>query len=219
MQKRSIDKRALSAILESGIERLVLVIDRDAREKLIGYLELLHKWNRVYNLTAIREPHEMVVHHLLDSLAILPYVNGDRWLDVGSGAGLPGMVLAIARPDWHVTMLDSNSKKTGFLQQAAIELGLTNAEIKCTRVEDLGVEQKYDSIVSRAFAELGDFLRITRHLIATDGRWFAMKGLPERELLDIPDDCLVEEIIALDVPDLHAARSLVIARVREEEAA
>ena len=205
--------------LGRGIDRLGLDVDREAREKLIGYLDLLHKWNKIYNLTAIRDPGQMVVHHLLDSLAIMPHVDGRRWLDVGSGAGLPGMVLAIARPDWHVTMLDSNSKKTGFLQQAAIELGLSNAEIRCERVEDFSAEQKFDRIVSRAFAELGDFLRLTRHLIAKDGRWIAMKGLPERELLNVPDDCLVEKVITLEVPDLHAARSLVIARLREETAA
>ncbi len=205
--------------LGRGIDRLGLDVDREAREKLIGYLDLLHKWNKIYNLTAIRDPGQMVVHHLLDSLAIMPHVDGKRWLDVGSGAGLPGMVLAIVRPDWHVTMLDSNSKKTGFLQQAAIELRLSNVEIRCERAEDLSAEQKYERIISRAFAELGDFLRVTRHLIAKDGRWIAMKGLPERELLNVPDDCLVEKVIALDVPDLHAARSLVIARLREEAVA
>ena len=205
--------------LGRGIDRLGLDVDREAREKLIGYLDLLHKWNKIYNLTAIRDPGQMVVHHLLDSLAIMPHVDGKRWLDVGSGAGLPGMVLAIVRPDWHVTLLDSNSKKTGFLQQAAIELRLSNVEIRCERAEDLSAEQKYERIISRAFAELGDFLRVTRHLIAKDGRWIAMKGLPERELLNVPDDCLVEKVIALDVPDLHAARSLVIARLREEAVA
>ncbi len=208
----------MSAILTSGTGRLGIDVNRETRERLISYLDLLQKWNKVYNLTAIRDPEQMVSHHLLDSLAILPHVDGKRWLDVGSGAGLPGMVLAIARPDWHVTLLDSNSKKTGFLQQAAIELELGNAEVRCARVEDFNVEQKYDRIVSRAFAELGDFLSVTRHLIAADGKWIAMKGLPERELSGIPDDSLVEKVIALDVPDLHAARSLVIARLRKDKA-
>ena len=214
-----IERTALIELLQQGIDRLGIAVSRDAQMKLIDYLSLLVKWNRVYNLTAIRDPRQMVVQHLLDSLAVIPHINGERWLDVGSGAGLPGMVLAVARPDWHVTLLDSNSKKTGFLQQAVIELGLGNVQVQCARVEEFHAPDRYDRIISRAFTELGDFLRITRHLIAAQGRWVAMKGLPEQELRWVPDDCLVEKIITLDVPELAAARSLVIVKTREEMAA
>lgn len=197
--------------LQRGINQLGLSLDSEIQEKLLAFLALLVKWNKVYNLTAIRDPQQMVSHHLLDSLAVLPHLFAGRWLDVGCGAGLPGLVLAICRPDWHVTLLDSNSKKTGFVQQAIIELGLRNAQVRCARVEDFQSTEKYNGIISRAFTELGDFLRVTRHLLADGGRWVAMKGLPEQELAGVPADCTVEHIVPLVVPGLDAARCLVIA--------
>ena len=215
MASAQIEGGALTELLRQGIDRLGMTVGLDAQKKLLDYLALLVKWNKVYNLTAIRDPGQMVIQHLLDSLAIIPHINGERWLDVGSGAGLPGMVLAVTRPDWQVTLLDSNSKKTGFLQQVVIELGLSNVRIQCARVEEFYSQDKYDRIVSRAFTELGDFLRITRHLIADHGRWVAMKGFPEQELKGVPDDCLVEKIIKLAVPGLDAVRSLVIVKTRE----
>lgn len=215
MASSQIEGEALAGLLQQGIDRLGMTVSREAQKKLLDYLALLVKWNKVYNLTAIRDPRQMVIQHLLDSLAIIPHINGERWLDVGSGAGLPGIVLAVMRPDWHVTLLDSNSKKTGFLQQVVIELGLSNVQVQCARVEEFYVQDKYDRIVSRAFTELGDFLRITRHLIAVHGRWVAMKGMPEQELKGVPDDCSVEKIIKLAVPGLDAARSLVIVKTRE----
>ena len=215
MASAQIERGALTELLQQGINRLGMTVGLDTQTKLLAYLALLVKWNKVYNLTAIRDPRQMVIQHLLDSLAIIPYINGERWLDVGSGAGLPGMVMAIMRPDWKVTLLDSNSKKTGFLQQVVIELGLSNVQIQCVRVEEFFAQDKYDGIVSRAFTELGDFLRITSHLIADNGRWVAMKGFPEQELTRVPDNCLVEKIIKLAVPGLDAARSLVIVKTRE----
>jgi 16S rRNA (guanine527-N7)-methyltransferase len=197
--------------LRRGIAQLGIGLDEEKQRKLLDYLALLHKWNKVYNLTAIRDPQQMVSHHLLDSLAVLPHLWPGRWLDVGCGAGLPGVVLAIARPDWQFSLLDSNSKKTSFVQQAVIELGLKNVSVHCERVEGWQPEEKFDGIISRAFTELGDFLRITRHLMAKGGRWAAMKGLAERELAGVPDGCRVERIIPLQVPGLNAARSLVIA--------
>ncbi|MFA6970181.1 MAG: 16S rRNA (guanine(527)-N(7))-methyltransferase RsmG [Gallionella sp.] len=197
--------------LQSGINQLGISLSSENQEKLLDYLALLVKWNKVYNLTAIRDPQQMVSHHLLDSLAVLPHLAAGRWLDVGCGAGLPGLVLAICQPDWSVTLLDSNSKKTGFVQQAIIELGLRNANVCCARVENFQVPDKFDGIISRAFTELGDFLRVTRHLLADNGRWVAMKGLPEQELAGVPADCTVEQIIPLSVPGLDAARCLVIA--------
>lgn len=200
----------LALELESGITQLGLQVNPDKQVKLLAYLGLLHKWNQVYNLTAIRNPQQMVSNHLLDSLAVLPYLQAGRWLDVGCGAGLPGVVLAIAEPEWQITLLDSNSKKTGFVQQVAIELGLANVKVCCARVEGFVTEAKFDGIISRAFTELGGFIALTRHLLAPDGHWAAMKGNAEREILEIPKDCVVKSFIALQVPGLVAARSLVM---------
>ncbi|MDD2774795.1 MAG: 16S rRNA (guanine(527)-N(7))-methyltransferase RsmG [Gallionella sp.] len=201
----------LSPTLQQGIAELQLDISAEQQAKLLTYVDLLHKWNKVYNLTAIRDPKEMVSHHLLDSLAVLPHLWAGRWLDVGCGAGLPGVVLAIVRPDWSITLLDSNSKKTSFVQQAIIQLGLKNAHVHCARVEDFQPESRFDGIISRAFTELGDFLRCSRHLLADDGHWAAMKGHAENELDNLPADCTIDKIHTLHVPTIDAARSLVIA--------
>lgn len=201
----------LAEELQRGVAQLGITLGEDAQRKLLDYLALLHKWNKVYNLTAIRDPQQMVSHHLLDSLAVVPHLWAGKWLDVGCGAGLPGLVLAVAQPDWQFALLDSNSKKTGFLQQAVIELGLGNVSVHCSRVEEWKPEERFDGIISRAFSELGEFLRSTRHLMASHGRWAAMKGVPQRELAGLPDGCKVERVIPLQVPGLHAARSLVIA--------
>lgn len=201
---------SLAEELQGGIAQLGITLSADAQNRLLDYLALLHKWNRVYNLTAIRDPQEMVSHHLLDSLAVLPHLWAGRWLDVGCGGGLPGLVLAIAQPDWQFTLLDSNSKKTSFVQQAVIELGLSNASVHCARVEGWQSTERFDGIISRAFSELGEFLHSTRHLIAPHGRWVAMKGTPQQELAGVPDGFRVERVIPLQVPGLHAARSLVI---------
>jgi len=201
---------SLAEELQHGITQLGITLGADAQGKLLDYLALLHKWNKVYNLTAIRDPQQMVSHHLLDSLAVMPHLWPGRWLDVGCGAGLPGLVLAIAQPGWQFTLLDSNSKKTSFVQQAVIELGLRNVSVHCERVEEWQPAERFDGIISRAFSELGEFLRNTRHLMAPHGRWAAMKGAPEQELEEVPDGCRVEHVIPLQVPGLHAARSLVI---------
>ena len=201
----------LAEELQHGSAQLGIALGVDAQGKLLDYLALLHKWNKVYNLTAIRDPQKMVSHHLLDSLAVLPHLRPGRWLDVGCGAGLPGLVLAVAQPDWQFTLLDSNSKKTGFVQQAIIELGLRNVSVCCARVEEWQTAERFDVIISRAFSELGEFLRCTRHLMAPHGRWAAMKGAPQQELAELPGGCRVERVIPLQVPGLHAARSLVIA--------
>ncbi len=202
---------SLAEELQLGSAQLGITLDAGAQGKLLDYLALLRKWNKVYNLTAIRDPQQMVSHHLLDSLAVMPHLWAGRWLDVGCGAGLPGLVLAVAQPDWQFALLDSNSKKTGFVQQAVIELGLRNVSVYCTRVEEWQTAERFDGIISRAFSELGEFLRSTCHLMAPHGRWAAMKGAPQQELVGVPDGCRVERIIPLQVPGLHAARSLVIA--------
>jgi len=197
-------------ILRSGIDQLGLQISEEQQGKLLDYLALLHKWNKIYNLTAIRDPQQMVSNHLLDSLAVIPFLWEGRWLDVGCGGGLPGLVLAIVRPDWQVDLLDSNSKKTGFVQQAIIELGLKNVSVHCVRVEVWKTESRFDGVVSRAFTELSGFLRSTQHLLAPRGRWAAMKGQPEQELAGVSEEYQIEQTISLQVPGLNAARSLVI---------
>jgi len=202
--------------LQSGIAELGLELGNETQDKLLAYLALLHKWNKVYNLTAIRDKNEMVSHHLLDSLAVLPHLWAGRWLDVGCGGGVPGLVLAIAQPGWQFTLLDSNTKKTSFVQQAVIELGLNNVSVYSGRVEHWTPDHKFDGIISRAFAELGDFFAVTKHLLAPNGHWAAMKGQPEQEMGTIPLGCEIERVIALNVPGLNAARSLVIARVSGE---
>lgn len=205
---------SLAQKLAKGIENSGLEISQEKQETLIKYLALLQKWNKVYNLTAIRNAEQMISHHLLDSLAVLPQLWPGKWLDVGCGAGLPGLVLAICRPDWEFTLLDSNSKKTSFVQQVIIELGLHNVSVRCARVEEIPSIEKYDGIISRAFAETADFVKLTRHLLAEKGRWAAMKGTPEQELQHLPGDVVVEHIIPLSVSGLDAARCLVILKAK-----
>lgn len=205
--------------LRAGAAELGLALDELTQAQLLAYVELLLKWNKVYNLTAIRDKSEMVSHHLLDSLAVVTHLWPGRWLDVGCGGGMPGLVLAIVKPDWQFTLLDSNTKKTGFVQQAVIELGLKNVSVHSGRVEDWHPDYKFDGIISRAFAELGDFLAVSRHLIAPNGRWAAMKGQPEPELAGITKGFEIENIVSLKVPGIEAARSLVIAKVSREQIA
>ena len=201
----------LEAKLAAGIAEMKLDLDEQTQKKLLEYLGKLHKWNKVYNLTAIREPQKMIDHHLLDSLAVLPYITGKRLIDVGSGAGLPGIPLAIAKPDLTVVVLDSNHKKTVFVQQACIELGLTNVTVVCDRVENWQPEEKFDMVISRAFSDLGEFLRLTRHLVTKGGYQLAMKGLhPYEELAQLPADVKVQEVVPLTVPGLNAQRHLVV---------
>ena len=205
---------SMSEGVTSGILDMSLVLDNKTQQNLLDYLTLIEKWNRVYNLTAIRDMEQMVAVHLLDSLAVLPHLWPGNWLDVGCGAGLPGLVLAIARPDWQFTLVDSNSKKTSFVQQVVIQLALKNVKVQCVRIEGMQSEQRYEGIISRAFAETTDFVRMTRHLLAENGRWAAMKGAPEEELKRLPGDVDVERIIPLKVAGLNAARCLVILKAR-----
>lgn len=197
--------------LQLGSAQLGVLLSAEMCIKLLDYLELLDKWNKVYNLTAIRDPQQMVSNHLLDSLAVTPHLWAGQWLDVGCGAGLPGLVLAVVKPEWHFTLLDSNSKKTSFVQQAIIELELRNVAVQCARVEEWQTTERFDGIISRAFTGLGEFITKTRGLMATHGRWAAMKGIAEQELASIPQRCRIERVIPLQVPGLQAARSLVIA--------
>lgn len=205
---------SLTEQLAQGISDLGLEVSFEVQQKLMDYLALLQKWNKVYNLTAIRNAEQMISHHLLDSLVVLPHLWPGRWLDVGCGAGLPGLVLAITRPDWKFTLLDSNSKKTSFVQQAIIELNLHNVDVICARVEEFQPKEKFDGIISRAFAEAAEFVVMTKKLLAEKGRWAAMKGAPEQELQHLPGDVVVERVIPLTVSGLEAARCLVILRAK-----
>jgi 16S rRNA (guanine527-N7)-methyltransferase len=197
--------------LERGLAALGLKLRADELAKFERYLDLLEKWNRVYNLTAIRSRERMVTHHLLDSLAILPHVKGPRVLDVGSGAGLPGIPLAIANADLRVTVLDSNHKKTAFLHQAVAELGLKNAAVEAERVESWRTSARFETIVSRAFSELGEFVAASDRLLAPGGIIAAMKGVyPGEEIERMPGGFQVVNVVKLAVPELDAERHLVI---------
>jgi 16S rRNA (guanine527-N7)-methyltransferase len=185
-----------------------------ARSKLSAYLDLLAKWNRVYNLTAIRERKRMQSLHVDDALAVLRFLPDAphlRLLDVGAGGGVPGIPLAIARPGWDVVLLDSNRKKVSFLTQAAIELRLDNVQPVASRIEDYVADERFDVVISRAFADLASFARSTRALVAPGGVIVAMKGmLPQDEIDALPRDIGVVSTPAVDVPGLDAARHLVI---------
>jgi 16S rRNA (guanine527-N7)-methyltransferase len=197
--------------LTAGIAALGLALPAGAEAKLLAYLALLDKWNRVYNLTAVRDAERMVSHHLLDSLAAVPFFQGTTVLDVGSGGGLPGIPLAIARPELQVTLIDSIAKKTAFLLQAKAELGLSNLNIVTSRVEDFRPEAGFDVITSRAFSDLKEFVTLTRHLLKPGGRWLAMKGLyPHEEIAVLPDFVKVSADHALVVPGLEASRHLIV---------
>ncbi len=202
----------LAAQLATGLAAMNLDLDAGQQEKLLAYVALLAKWNKVYSLTAIREPKRMVTHHLLDSLAPLPHLKGEqlRILDVGSGFGTPGIPLAIARPDWQLVLLDSNQKKTTFLRQALLELKLPNVSIVTDRVELYRPDSPFHIITSRAFAELADFVQLTRHLLAQGGEWAALKGVyPHEEIARLPAGIRVTGVDALCVPELDAERHLV----------
>ncbi|PSJ17693.1 16S rRNA (guanine(527)-N(7))-methyltransferase RsmG [Nitrosomonas supralitoralis] len=197
---------ALNTTVIAPGELLVRSIER--------YLLLIEKWNKVHNLTAIRKPQDMLIQHVMDSLVVLPHIHGPNIIDVGTGAGLPGIPIALAKPDWHVTLVESNQKKIAFLQQVKIELGLQNVEIVAQRIESVPVSRCVNTIISRAFSELSEFIALTRQWANTpntDCRWVAMKGLcSEQERKQIRVPFLIENIVTLNVPELKATRQLII---------
>lgn len=201
-------------ILAEGIKALGLSLPAGAPSRLLAYQDELLKWNTAYNLTAIREPQQVVTRHLLDSLSLLPLLKDGALLDVGSGAGLPALVLAIARPELPVVALDSNGKKARFMRHAVRSLRIDNARVIEGRVEDLAGET-FPQITSRAFASLADFVALTRHLLAPGGQWVAMKGkLDAGERAALPADCQVQATHRLQVPGLHEDRHAVILTAR-----
>ena len=201
--------------LRLGALQLGLDLSSAQQQQLMAYLALLNKWNKAYNLTAVRDPAEMVSRHLLDSLSVVPHAEqgGARWLDVGSGGGMPGIPLAIMFPERNFTLLDSNGKKTRFLTQVKLELKLANVDVVHSRVEQFEPPQPFTDITSRAFSSLEDFANWTRHLGDEDSRWLAMKGVqPDDELQALPTDFQLQSCVVLKVPGCQGQRHLLILR-------
>ncbi len=182
----------------------------ETQEQLLGYLHLITKWNAVHNLTAIRDPHDMVMLHVLDSLSVIHFLHGQHIIDVGTGAGLPGIPLALTRPDKNFVLLDSNNKKTLFLNQVILELNIKNVKVVHSRVEDFHPAQGFDSVITRAFSSLKEMIATTAHLLAQEGHFLAMKGIyPEVEIQQVPREFRVFSVHGLRVNGLNAERHLV----------
>lgn len=196
--------------LSAGAIALGFSLTTEANDKLVALLDLLAKWNAVYNLTALQTRDEWIALHLLDSLSVVPHVVGQRCLDVGTGPGFPGLPLAIANPQQHWTLVDSNQKKTAFAAQAAAELSLTNVEVRQSRIENLRPTRPFDAVISRAFADLGDFARLAGHLVDDHGHLIAMKGkVPTAEMANLPQGFRIDRLVSLGVPEVDAERHLV----------
>jgi 16S rRNA (guanine527-N7)-methyltransferase len=208
---KNFDRNSLAQVLGEGIAEMKLDVSPSQQEQLLDYLALMFKWNSVYNLTSLRDPMQMVTHHLLDSLAAVPaFAGAKNVLDVGAGGGLPGIVLAVTRPDMKVSMIDTVHKKTAFLTQVKAQLGLANVSIYTMKVQELAVSDKFDVITSRAFADLSDFVNWSSHLLAEQGRYIALKGVaPQDEQQRLPAAWKVAKVEPLQVPRLGAERHLV----------
>ncbi|MBD2813185.1 16S rRNA (guanine(527)-N(7))-methyltransferase RsmG [Xenorhabdus sp. Flor] len=198
--------------LESLLAKTDIVLSLEQKQQLIAYVDMLNKWNKAYNLTSVREPEQMLVRHIMDSIAVNPFLQGTRFIDVGTGPGLPGIPLAIVRPDSHFTLLDSLGKRVRFLRQVQHELGLNNIEPVQSRVEEFIPEVLFDGVISRAFASLQDMLSWCHHLPETnDGRFYALKGvLPEDELAQLPLGISLDTVVPLQIPELEGQRHLVV---------
>ncbi|MEO3739994.1 16S rRNA (guanine(527)-N(7))-methyltransferase RsmG [Enterobacter sp. AG5470] len=186
------------------------------QQQLVGYVNLLHKWNKAYNLTSVRDPNEMLIRHILDSIVVAPYLQGSRFIDVGTGPGLPGIPLSIVRPESHFTLLDSLGKRVRFLRQVQHELHLENIAPVQSRVEDFPAEPPFDGVISRAFASLNDMVSWCQHLPGAQGRFYALKGLvPDDEISLLPAEFTVESIEKLYVPHLEGERHLVVVKANK----
>lgn len=198
------------AQLQAGLDQLDCSLSNTQLQQLLAFVALLEKWNKTYNLTAVRKPADMLGQHLLDSLSILPYLHGSEILDVGTGPGLPGIPLAIAEPDKHFVLVDSNSKKTRFMTQAVAELKLDNVEVVHTRIEAYATDQVFTTIVSRAFATLGDFINGCAHLCASETILLAMKGKhPADEIAELPMTWTIKAEHELQLPGIDAERRVL----------
>ncbi len=203
--------RALDALLRTGLKHLGQNYSDQQIQLFIAYVLLLDRWNSAFNLTAVKNPEEMLTRHLLDSLSVLPYLVGERFIDVGTGAGLPGIALAIAEPQHHFVLLDSNGKKIRFLFQVRSLLGLSNVKEVQERAEHYRAEGRYDGVVSRAFTSLSAMVRASDHMLGPGGRFYAMKGrFPDRELSELPKHYNVDVVVKLNVPGLDEERHLII---------
>jgi len=205
-----IDTAKLNDILMQGSESLSLTLTEQQAEKLVGYVERIDKWNKAYNLTSVREPEQMMVKHILDSIAVAPFIDGKTIIDVGTGPGLPGIPLSVMLPDSSFTLLDSLGKRVRFMKQCAFELGLNNVTPVHSRVEDHKPDQPYDIVLSRAFASLKDMLHWCEHLVDSSGVFVALKGqFPQSEIDEVSDHFRIESVKALLVPELEGERHLV----------
>ncbi|MEH2922083.1 16S rRNA (guanine(527)-N(7))-methyltransferase RsmG [Samsonia erythrinae] len=198
--------------LDSLLNTSGIVISDKQKNLLIQYVDMLNKWNKAYNLTSVRDPQQMLIRHIMDSIVVEPYLDGRRFIDVGTGPGLPGIPLAIVRPDSHFTLLDSLGKRVRFLRQVQHELQLENITPVQRRVEEFPAEPPFDGVISRAFASLQDMINWCRHLPARPaGRFYALKGvIPEEELSDLPQGVVLDRVVRLSVPELEGERHLVV---------
>ncbi|REF25529.1 16S rRNA m(7)G-527 methyltransferase [Xenorhabdus cabanillasii] len=198
--------------LESLLAKTDIILSLEQKQQLIAYVDMLNKWNKAYNLTSVREPEQMLVRHIMDSIVVNPFLQGTRFIDVGTGPGLPGIPLAIVRPDSHFTLLDSLGKRVRFLRQVQHELGLNNIEPVQSRVEEFIPEVLFDGVISRAFASLQDMLSWCHHLPETNnGHFYALKGvLPEDELAQLPLGISLDTVVPLQIPELEGQRHLVV---------
>ena len=201
---------AVDALMR-GVAELQLDLPEEVGERLMQYVALLEKWNKIYNLTAVREARHMVTHHLLDSLSVVPHLRAKTILDLGSGAGLPGVPLALALPQTRVTLLDANQKKTAFLRQAKMELALENVEVACARAEAWQPAERFEVVISRAFSDLRKFIALAGRLCTREGMLAAMRGVcPKDELASLPVAFRLTKVVPLKVPGLAASRHLVL---------
>ena len=201
----------MKAKLDSLLAQANIQVSEQQKDQLIELVNLLNKWNKAYNLTSVRDPQEMLVKHILDSLVVSPYLQGDRFIDVGTGPGLPGLPLAIINPDKQFVLLDSLGKRVSFIRNAVLKLRLTNVMPVLSRVEEYQPEEKFDGVLSRAFASLKDMTEWCHHLLSSDGLFYALKGIyHQEEVQNLNDIFTVEKVLSLDVPTLVGERHLVL---------
>ncbi|SQH74523.1 methyltransferase, SAM-dependent methyltransferase, glucose-inhibited cell-division protein [Shewanella benthica] len=201
----------LSALLDEYLAEVNLTATEQQQQQLVGFVEMLNKWNKAYNLTSVRDPQQMLIRHIMDSLAVSAHLVGERFIDVGTGPGLPGIPLAIMNPDKHFVLLDSLGKRIRFLKQVQFDLGIDNISSVESRVEAYEPEEKFDGVLSRAFASIEDMLHWCHHLPAENGCYYALKGqLAKDEMKKIPQGYQLTDVIKLSVPRLDEQRHLLI---------